>query len=31
MTKPLVSGLDAKQGLLGRVFKLKQHGATART
>lgn len=31
MTKPVVSGLDAEQGLLGRVFKLKQHGATART
>lgn len=30
MTKP-VSGLDAEQGLLGRVFKLKQHGTTART
>lgn len=29
MTKP-VSGLDAEQGLLGRVFKLKQHGTTAR-
>lgn len=31
MTKPVVSGLDAEQGLLGRVFKLKQHGGTART
>lgn len=30
MTKP-VSGLDAEQGLLRRVFKLKQHGTTART
>ncbi|HFD2081589.1 NCS2 family permease [Serratia marcescens] len=30
MTKP-VSGLDAEQGLLGRVFKLKQHGTTVRT
>lgn len=30
MTKP-VSGLDAEQGLLGRVFKLKQHGTTERT
>ncbi|GAA3909185.1 MULTISPECIES: NCS2 family permease [Gibbsiella] len=26
-----VSGLDAEQGLLGRVFKLKQHGTTVRT
>lgn len=30
MSKP-VSGLDVEQGLLGRVFKLKQHGTTART
>ena len=30
MTKP-VSGLDAEQGLRGRVFKLKQHGSSART
>jgi AGZA family xanthine/uracil permease-like MFS transporter len=26
-----VSGLDAEQGLLGRLFKLKQHGTTVRT
>lgn len=30
MSKP-VSGLDVEQGLLGRVFKLKQHGTTVRT
>ncbi|MFI8415994.1 NCS2 family permease [Serratia sp. NPDC078593] len=30
MTKQ-VTGLDAEQGLLGRVFKLKQHGTTVRT
>ncbi|MDC6116730.1 NCS2 family permease [Serratia rubidaea] len=30
MTKP-VTGLVAEQGLLGRVFKLKQHGTTVRT
>ena len=26
-----VTGLDVEQGLLGRAFKLKQHGTTART